>query len=130
MRSLGWAMVVLFAFAIGAARAEAPQVPDEEPLTAAEIRALIHGVTYDLVAYDQPLTGVTTWNFETGIVSGSYVWDKKDSGTFAQEMYIEDDKLCTKQQKGDVCQIVYRYQDGFMEVTPAGVVHAVSLPKK
>ena len=114
----------------GTARADAPKIPDERPLTEAEIKAHIHGKTFDLVAYDEPLTGVTTWNFDTETVSGSYAWDKKDKGTFEIEMFIENDRLCTRQKKGNVCQVVYRYQDGFMEVTPAGVVHAVSIPQK
>lgn len=125
------AAAVLFALvATGAAQPETPRVPDGKPLTEAEIRALIDGVTFDVVAYDEPFTAVITWNAGAGTVSGSYVWDKTKEGTFAMEMYFENDRLCTKQKKGNVCQIVYRYEDGFMEVTPQGVVHAVSLPRR
>ena len=114
----------------GPAQAETPLVPDEKPLTGTEIKALIDGVTFEVVAYDEPFTAVLTWSFETESVTGSYVWEKTKKGTVDLEMYIENDRLCTRQKKGDVCQIIYRYETGFMEVTPQGVVHAVSLPKQ
>lgn len=131
MRLSALTLALLFALALaGRVLAETPAVPDGKPLTGEEIKALIHGVTFDVVAYDQPFTAVLTWDFEAESVTGSYVWDKTKEGSVDLEMYIENDRLCTKQKKGDVCQIIYRYQEGFMEVTPAGVVHAVSLPKK
>ena len=113
---------------IGVALADTPSVPDSKPLSATEIRELLKGRTFEFVGYDQPITGKAEWNFETGIVSGSYIWEESEESTFETEMFIKDDKLCTIQKKGVICQIAYRYEDGFMEVTPEGVVHAVSRP--
>ena len=62
------AALLLVLVMAGAARAETPRVPDAKPLTAAEIKALIDGVTFDVTAYDEPFTAVLTWSFETETV--------------------------------------------------------------
>lgn len=115
---------------ISLALADAPKVPEDlAPLTEAEIKQLLNGKTYEFVAYDEPLTGTTTWNYEAETVSGSYVWDKKDKGIYSAKWFLRGGKNCTQSKnKKAVCQIVYPYGNGFMEVTPKGVVHAVSRP--
>ena len=114
---------------LAAALADAPGVPNGKPLSEAEIKELLDGRSFEFVAYDEPLKGTNEWDFDKGVVSGSYVWDGTHEGTYEIEMFIENDQLCTVQEgKGTVCQIVYRHEDGFMEVTPKGVVHSVSKP--
>ena len=108
--------------------ADEPKVPEgATPLTEAEIKELLDGKTYEFVAYDEPLTGTSTWNYDKQTVSGSYVWKKKDKGEYESKWFLQDGKNCTQSPKKDaVCQIIYTYKEGFMEVTPKGVVHAIS----
>ena len=115
---------------IGLALADAPKIPEGvTPLTEAEIKELLDGRTYEFIAYDEPLTGTTTWNYDAGTVSGSYIWDKKNKGTYSAKWFLRGDKNCTQSKsKKAVCQIVYPYDNGFMEVTAKGVVHAISRP--
>jgi hypothetical protein len=108
--------------------ADTPSIPQDDPLTEIEIKELLSGRTFEFVAFDEPITGTTNWDFEEGIVSGSFIWDKSEKGTFETEIRFEGDQLCTIQNRGTICQIVYPYEAGFMEVTPDGVVHAVSSP--
>ena len=123
-------MVVFFTFSLGAvALADAPSIPESDALSKEEIEALLTGRTFEFTGYDEPIVGTTEWDFRTGYVSGSYVWDGSEKGEFKTEMFIdEESRLCTVQKRGTICQVVYRYEDGFMEVTPEGVVHAVSKP--
>lgn len=109
---------------------DTPDVPEgSTPLTKTEIEQLLEGRTYEFVAYDEPLIGTTNWDFERGTVSGTYTWKGSEKGEFDNEVFIdEQNRLCIVQTKGTVCQIVYRYENGFMEVTPGGIVHAVSRP--
>ena len=115
---------------ISLAFADAPKVPEGvTSLTEVDIRQLFDGKTYEFIAYDEPLTGTTTWNYDEGTVSGSYVWDEKDKGTFSIKWFLKDGMSCTQSKnKKAVCQKVYPYENGFMEVTPKGVVHTVSRP--
>ena len=91
---------------ITVAAADAPKVPEGiSPLTEAEIRQLFDGKTYDFVAYDEPITGTTTWSYDEGTVSGSYIWKKKEKGKFNIKWFLQDGKSCTqskKQKKGRV----------------------------
>lgn len=125
------AMVSLFGLFFGftgLAHADAPEIPDGvAPLAEGEIKRLLDGKTYAFVAYDEPLTGTTSWDFDGGTVSGRYVWNKSKSGTFSSKWFLRDGLNCTQSSGKDaVCQVIYPYGDGFMEVTPDGVVHAVS----
>jgi len=109
--------------------ANAPKVPERAPLTETQTRELLDGKTYEFVAYDEPLTGTTTWNYDKGSVSGSYVWKNRERGEYTAKWFLKDGKNCTQSpNKQAVCQLVYPYETGFMEVTPSGVVHAVSTP--
>jgi hypothetical protein len=123
-------LVILFTLSMAAdGFADAPDVPDSTPLTEAEIKGLLTGRTFEFIAYDEPLTGTTNWDFERGAVSGDYIWNGSEEGEFDTEMFIdEQNRLCVVNKKGTNCQIVYRYENGFMEVTPEGIVHAVSKP--
>ena len=112
------------------ARAEAPKVPEGvEPLTAAQILELLDGNTFRFVAYDEHLTGTTTWDYDKGVVSGDYVFKEEKKGTFEVPWFLKGDMCCIlKRGKEQVCQIIYPYKNGFMEVRPDGIVHAVSVP--
>ena len=112
-----------------AALADAPEIPSSEPLSASEIVALLSGRTFEFTGYDEPIVGKTNWNFDAGKVTGTYVWDGSKAGEFDVDAFINDEnQLCTVQSSGTVCQVVYEYESGFMEVTPSGEVHAVSVP--
>ena len=63
------------------------------------------------------------------MVSGDYVWNQTQKGKFESSWSIEGDKNCTQVSgKPRICQTLYAYEDGFMEVTDKGKVHAVSKP--
>lgn len=109
---------------------EAPAIPSgAAPLTQAEILALLDGRSFSFTGYDEPIVGTTSWNASKKTVSGTYVWDGSQEGTYEAEWYIENDRSCTRSAgKEPVCQTIYRYQTGFLEVNAAGAVHAVSIP--
>jgi hypothetical protein len=110
--------------------ADAPAIPATPPLKADEIVKLIDGNTFAFTAYDAPLTAVTHWDMGKKTVKGTYVYDGKP-GNFETAWSIEGDKSCTLSGEGGakVCQTVYAYQNGFMEVNADGTVHGVSIPK-
>jgi hypothetical protein len=110
--------------------ADAPAIPSTSPLEADAIVKLIDGHTFAFTAYDAPLTAVTHWDMSEKKVSGDYVF-KGEKGTFETDWSIEGDKSCTLSGDGGakVCQTIYAYQNGFMEVNADGTVHGVSIPK-
>ncbi len=123
------AVVCVFG-SINMAVADSPKVPEGvAPLTEAEILKLFEGKTFEFVAYDEPMTGTTTWDYNKGTVYGTYVFDGEQEGEYEIEWFLKDDMCCIRSGgKEPQCQIIYPYEDGFMEVRPDGVVHAVSRP--
>ncbi|MEH6402938.1 MAG: hypothetical protein V7750_06150 [Sneathiella sp.] len=107
-----------------------PQIPQNaKPLMETEIKELLDGNKFEFTAYDEPLTGTTSWEAGKGVVSGNYVWDKTQKGTYSVSWFLKDNKSCTKQADKDaVCQLIYLYANGFMEVNADGKIHAVSTP--
>lgn len=104
-------------------------IPATPALTDAEIIQLLDGKTFTFTAYDQPLIGLTVWNYPDHTVSGSYLYDGTP-GTFTATWTVTDNKSCTQAPGQDrICQTIYVYQTGFMEVNAAGQIHAVSVPK-
>ena len=121
------------AWVIGAAQlclAETPAIPTTPPLKAAAIVKLLDGHSFAFTASDAPLTATTHWDMSKQTVSGDYTYDGK-KGTFETPWSIEGDKSCTLSGEAGakVCQTVYAYQNGFMEVNADGTVHGVSVPK-
>jgi len=111
------------------AQAEAPAIPGTPPLKAAEIAKLLDGKTFNFTGYDALLTAHTSWNLAAKTVSGDYLY-LGSPGTFSATWTIRGDKSCTQAKGKDVvCQTIYAYQNGFMEVNPDGSVHGVSIPK-
>jgi len=122
------AVFILFG-SIGVALTDEPKVPEGVlPLTEAEIRKLFEGKTFEFVAYDEPLTGTTTWDRTKGTVSGTYVFDQEETGEFELKWFLKDGMSCIETGEEPQCQFIYLYEEGFMEVRPDGVVHAVSKP--
>jgi hypothetical protein len=109
---------------------DAPAIPTGvKPLTGPEIQKLLDGRKFEFTAYDEPLVGVSIWNAGKKTVSGSYIWDNKKKGTYETDWIIDGDKNCTRSKGSQfVCQTVYPFGDGFMEVTVGGKVHSVSSP--
>lgn len=110
---------------------DAPAIPSgAAPLSQAEILGLLDGKSFSFTGYDEPIVGTTTWDAAKKTVSGTYVWDGTQEGTYEAEWFIENDRNCTRSgDKEPVCQTIYRYQTGFMEVNAKGEVHAVSVPR-
>jgi len=112
------------------ASADAPDVPESvAPLAETEIKELLDGKTFQFVAYDEPLTGTSTWNHDKGTVSGTFVFDQEQEGEYEVRWFLKDDLSCIEASTNEPqCQVIYPYEGGFMEVRPDGVVHAVSKP--
>lgn len=107
-----------------------PKIPEGvEPLDNAAILKLLDGRKFEFAAYDEPITGTTLWEFDKGTVSGSYIQDNTNSGTYSLKWFVKDGKSCTLQGNDKtVCQSIYPYENGFMEVNSKGKVHTISLP--
>lgn len=121
----------LLAPSIQASADEAPAIPSgAAALTQEEILSLLDGKSFSFTGYDEPIVGTTTWDAAKKTVSGTYVWDGTQEGTYEAEWFIENGRNCTRSEgKEPVCQSIYRYEAGFMEVNAAGAVHAVSVPR-
>lgn len=112
------------------AASDPPPIPDQPPLKAAQIIALLTGRDYRFTSYGRPLRGTTHWDRATHMVSGTYVYAGIFSGTFRAEWNVVGDKSCTYDaHQGLICSSIYAYGPGFMEVTGDGKVLAVSVPQ-
>ena len=130
MKRAGAAGLVLVICSGEAARADTPPIPTTPPLTAAEIVELMDGRTFQFHNYDRPLTGTTHWDMKAHSVTGKYDYAGIFTGDFRASWTLYDDQSCTTDKyQGTVCLKIYRYGNGFMEVTPTGKVHAVSVPQ-
>ena len=110
--------------------AVAPEIPSGPPLKSDEIIKLLDGKSYQFKDYDQPVTGTTNWDYKSHTVSGDYDFAGIKKGTYTAQWTVQGDKSCTTDHfQGTVCQTVYAFGDGFMEVNAKGKVHAVSVPK-
>lgn len=111
------------------AQADDPKVPDGAvPMTEAEIITLLDGHRSKFTGYDEPITGVSNWNYAKQTVSGTYSWDGAPDASFEVKWFLKDGKNCTQPKgKDPVCQIIYRTDDGFIEVNKKGQIHAVSI---
>lgn len=108
----------------------APEIPAQPPLKSDEIIKLLDGKSYQFKDYDQSVTGTTNWDYKSHTVSGDYDFAGIKKGTYTAQWTVKDDKSCTTDHfQGTVCQTVYAFGDGFMEVNAKGKVHAVSVPK-
>jgi hypothetical protein len=107
-----------------------PKIPvGEQPLNDAEIRSLLDGKTFSFIAYDELLTGTSSWDAQAGTVSGDYAAKQTQRGIYEQGWFVDDGKNCTQSPgKQAVCQVIYRYGNGFMDVNEDGSVHSVSAP--
>lgn len=107
-----------------------PKVPaGAQPLNDADIRSLLDGKKFSFIAYDEPLTGTTSWDAQSVSVSGDYVVKQAQKGIYTKGWFVGEGKNCTQSPgKKAVCHIVYRYGRGFMEVNENGSVHSVSVP--
>lgn len=116
--------------AASTALAQAPEIPAGVlPLDDAGIIALLDGHSFRFTAYDEPLTGTTTWDRAAGTVTGDYVRNGTERGGFQASWFVTGSRSCTQQgDRAPVCQSIYRHGEGFMEVNEAGAVHAVSVP--
>jgi hypothetical protein len=113
----------------GAALGDGPAIPSSPALSQDEILALLDGKSFSFKAYDAPLSGTTSWNSKEGTVSGDYFYDGS-AGTYVAKWAIKDDRSCTTSEgQPEVCQKIYAYESGFMELNADGSVHAVSVPK-
>lgn len=111
--------------------ATTPGIPEGGPLSGAEIRSLVDGGPYELRIFDGDLAGTvgrSTWDFGAATVSGTFTTAGGETGTFSQPIALEGNRLCAGNGETRNCHFVYRYEDGFMEVTEAGAVHAISTP--
>lgn len=107
-----------------------PVIPDQPPLKNDQIIQLLDGKTYKFTDYDQSVTGTTHWDFKAHTVSGDYDFAGIKKGTYTAQWTVTGDKSCTTDHfQGTVCQTVYPYGTGFMEVNAKGKVHAVSIPQ-
>jgi len=107
-----------------------PAIPNQPPLTNDQIIQLLDGKSYKFTDYDQSVTGTTHWDIKAHTVSGDYDFAGIKKGTYTAQWTVTGDKSCTTDHfQGTVCQTVYPYQNGFMEVTAKGKVHAISVPQ-
>lgn len=109
-----------------------PAVPDVQRLDGAQIAGLVDGGPYTVRIFDGDFAGTvgsTTWDFDTRRVSGDYTTADGETGTFDMPIEIVGDQLCSGEDAYRECYFIYPYQSGFMEVTEAGQVHAVSVPQ-
>jgi len=108
----------------------APAIPNQPPLKTDEIIKLLDGKSYTFTDFDQPVTGTTTWNYKEHTVSGNYVYAGIKKGDYTAQWTVTGDKSCTTDKfQGTLCQTVYAYENGYMEVNSKGKVHAISVPK-
>jgi hypothetical protein len=106
-----------------------PDVPAGAPLTGQALIDRVSGGPYALTIFPAGIAGTSTWDLDAGEASGTFlVVASGASGDWSTRAFVEGDRLCTRQADGPVCQTVYAYEDGFMEVTEAGEVHAITLP--
>jgi len=106
-----------------------PDKPDGAPLTGRAQVDRVSGGPYALTIYSAGIVGVSTWDLDEGRAFGLFrVVGTGEGGEWSLRAFVADGKLCTEQAAGVVCQTVYAWGDGFMEVTDAGAVHAVTVP--
>lgn len=109
-----------------------PAVPDSGPVPGAQIRSLVEGGPYDVRVFAGRDAGTSgrgvIWDFDAGTVSGNYLTEEGETGTFSLAAEVVGDRLCAGNADNRACHQIYAYQDGFMEVRDDGVVHAVSTP--
>jgi hypothetical protein len=109
--------------------ASVPSIPDTAPLTGAALVERVSGGPYALTIYSDGIIGTSNWDLAAGRAFGTFrVVATGDDGEWSLPASVADDRLCTEQSAGTVCRTVYAYEDGFLEVTDAGRVHAVSMP--
>jgi hypothetical protein len=107
-----------------------PEIPTQPPLKTDEIIKLLDGKSYQFKDYDQLVTGTTNWDYKSHTVSGDYDFAGIKKGTYTAQWTVTGDKSCTTDHfQGTVCQTVYAFGDGFIEVNAKGKVHALSVPK-
>lgn len=109
----------------------APALPVGDPVPGPEIRSLVEGGPYALRIFDGDFAGTTgqlMWNFADATVSGSFTTADGESGTVSQSIAVNGDQLCAGEGDAQTCHFIYPYEDGFMEVTADGTVHAISTP--
>lgn len=123
-------MTIATAGAADAALADTPAIPTTAPLSAGEIVQLLDGRSFQFHNYDRPLTGTTHWDIKAHRVTGDYDYAGIFTGNFQAGWMLNGDQSCTTDKyQGTVCLKIYRYGNGFMEVTDKGKVHAVSVPQ-
>ncbi|MEM1363464.1 MAG: hypothetical protein AAGF94_17420 [Pseudomonadota bacterium] len=106
--------------------------PDAVRLTTVEIKALLGtGALFDFVGAGGRAVGTSTWNINTKTASGLYVWDNKIQGTWNLNWKVEDDKSCLENGPNTwECELIYAYNDGFLEVDDTGAIHTLTTPRK
>jgi hypothetical protein len=130
VRALAFIVLIPLSAMTSLAYAGDPKIPaGAQPLNDAEIRSLLDGKKFSFIAYDELLTGTTSWDAQSGTVSGDYVVKQAQGGIYTQGWFVGEGKNCTQSPgKKAVCHMIYRYGDGFMEVNENGSAHSVSVP--
>ena len=130
MRALTSISLLALSVITSLAHAGDPKIPTgAQPLNEVEIRSLLDGKTFSFVAYDELLTGTSSWDAQAGAVSGDYLVKQMQRGIYAEGWFVDDGRSCTQSPgKKAVCRVIYRYGDGFIEANENGGIHAVFVP--
>lgn len=104
--------------------------PGAVRLDTAGIKALLgSGALFDFVGAGGRAKGTSTWNLATETASGTFVWDNKIKGIWNLKWKVENDESCLENGPDTwECELIYAYEDGFLEVDASGTVHTLTTP--
>ncbi len=129
---LGAFLLLTFAVSSGGVLAESfpERVPEEaRRLFGEEIETRMSGSWLAFKGAGGRAIGSSLWNADAGHAHGRFEWDGVLSGRWSLPWKVRDDKSCLKVRPETwICERIFAYEDGFLEVDKDGRVHTVTKP--